>query len=148
MTPAKLKKLVEKLKAGLLTSQEQLVHFDDLKSALMKLAEEQSKFMAQKNPQTFSSWPPEMPERKCSWRLSDELQKYRLRIPEPSRFDGQRLRYRIDQKHPTFVPDGTYPTTEAFKDGEFEKKMFSTEDGSTFYAWTDDGKTPVFPIPL
>ncbi len=118
-----------KLKAGLLSSQEQLVHFDDLKAALMKLSEEQSKFMAQKNPQTFSSWPPEMPERKCSWRLSDEIQAARLLVSEP---------YHFKQNAKVKSPSGL----------TLKRTAFSTEDGSEFYAWTADGNTPIFPIPL
>ncbi len=97
----------------------------------------------------FSSWPPEMPERHHKWRKSDEIQKYRLRVPEPSQFAGQRVRYRIENfEHFPWIPDGCIPIETAFKDGEFEKKMFTTEDGSRFVAWTADGKTPVFPIPL
>ncbi len=128
MTSKKLKKLMAKLKAGLLTSQEQLVHYDDLKAAFMELSEEQSKSMAQKNPQTFSSWPPEMPERKCSWRQNDLLQELRLRVPEP--YDCKRN------------------SVMKFSPINLKRRAFETEDGSTFYAWTADGRTPIFPIPL
>ncbi len=115
-------------------------------SQLMALEEEQ---MAKKNSKPdFSPWPPEMPERKCDWRQSDELQKYRLRVPEPSQCDHHRVRYRIDQEFPmSFSQYGDVPKMEDYTDGEFEKKLFR-QKGVSFWAWTADGKTPVFPIPL
>lgn len=92
--------------------------------------------------------PSERPEPPCPWRQSDELQEIRLRVEEPSRVEYPIVKYLL---RPT-VPFGFREMSEAemmkpVETGQLEKKMF-VDGGARFWAWTADGKTPIFPIPL
>ncbi len=122
---------------------------EEAKQVFMTAAKLAEEAMAKKNPSpNFSSWPPEMPERECSFRQSDELQKYRFRVPEPSHLPGHWCRYVIDSDY-NFAKafSGEYETMSPLKTGEF-RKILVRENGGAYYAWSADGKTPIFPIPL
>ncbi len=122
---------------------------EELKAAFGELHKLEEKKMAKKNPApNFSSWPPEMPERHHKWRQSDEVQKYRLRVPEPSHVDFNRVLYRIDREFPMhFSQFAEIPKVEYLENESIEKKLFRMK-GCSYWAWTVDGNTPVFPIPL
>ncbi len=130
---------------------DQMAHLspEEAKQVFMTAAKLAEEVMAKKNPSpNFSSWPPEMPERECAWRKDDELQKYRLRVPEPTTFDhGDRVRYRMDVECNFAAYFSVQPEIVDFKDGEFQK-ILVRENGGAYYAWSADGKTPIFPIPL
>jgi len=123
---SKLKKLMAFLKKNGFNSVNATdATMEELKAAFGELHKlEEAKQSAASN---FSSWPPEMPERHHKWRQSDEIQAARLNAPEPYDSPIRTL----------YISDVT-----------LKKKFFSTSDGSRFAAWTADGKTPVFPIPL
>jgi len=133
-----MKKKIKKLIAHLKKFKGSTPHLMDvtmaeLKEAFGELHKIEEAEAAEKNPgPNFSSWPPEMPERHHKWRQSDEIQKARLDVPEPLQTEGDDW----------LIPAGTCDCR------RLKKKMFATEDGSRFVAWTADGKTPVFPIPL
>ena len=144
MTPKNFNKMVKDLEEKMFSHMPEEVKADFMEAA--KLAEEA---MAKKNPSpNFSSWPPEMPERECDWRKDDELQEYRLCVPEPTNCDHERFEFMLHKSENwsasfTCEPDMMQPmSTSSFT------KIKVRENGGAYYAWSADGKTPIFPIPL
>lgn len=89
--------------------------------------------------------PPELP---CPWRHSHALQEARLKVPEPCHCEGPVVRCILQEDTPlTFWQRGEPVDMEPIKISEFKKKLF-TDGGARFWAWTADGKTPIFPIPI
>lgn len=125
------------------------IYAEQLKELLAEQVAIEAQEMAVKNPApNFSTWPPEMPERPCPWRLDEELQKYRLRVPEPCDFKGEIVRY-IHETKPNWAAlfSDDPPAFEPMKTGDF-RRIRICENGGSYYAWSADGKTPIFPIPM
>ncbi len=122
---------------------------EEAKAVFMVAAKLAEEAMAKKNPSpNFSSWPPEMPERECAWRFNDELQGYRLMVPEPTSCKVKVFKYRVKPKKGEWE-DGILVSEKLthYEDGEFVKILVK-ENGSSYLAWSINGKTPIFPIPL
>lgn len=77
---------------------------------------------------------------------TDEVQKYRLRVPEPSHVDLPMCRFVIEPEAVFLWNENPNPFY-TMKIGEFVKIMVR-ERGIVYEAWSMDGKTPIFPIPL
>ena len=91
---------------------------------------------------------PSPPEWVCPWRQSDELQEIRLRVPEPSSVEYPVVKFMLRPQAPCgFLEMSEAEMMKPIETGQFEKKRF-VDGGACFWAWTADGKTPIFPIPL
>lgn len=141
MTLADAQKILDKIAAGIAGD----VAPEVVKEAMKLLME--AVMQSQQEEKAFRKAMP-LPERACPWRLSDEVQTARLKVPEPAHCDCETVRYILPQP-PQFsiYYTGEPVSMEPIKTSEFRKKRFRY-GGACFWAWTSDGKTPVFPIPL
>lgn len=75
----------------------------------------------------------------------DDIQKYRARVPEPSRFNSEIVCFRIDSEPINFWSgfDEPVPMMSTVTTGEFRKQIFGF-GGARFWAWTLDGVNPIF----
>lgn len=136
MTLAEAQKILDKVAAGIAGDVAPEVVKEAMKLLMEAVMEEQ---MLPTTP------PPELP---CHWRQSHALQEARLRVPEPAHCDSEVVRYVLPEQTPLFFWKLGEPVDiTPIKTSEFRKKRFR-DGGACFWAWTADGKTPVFPIPL
>jgi hypothetical protein len=82
-------------------------------------------------------------------KLTPEIMRARLLIPEPTRADHPVYEVFGDPvDYPTYCPTEQdvfhLETSNRFR---FSRQLFK-EPGATYWAWTLDGLTPVFPIPM
>ncbi len=118
---------------------DQMAHLspEEAKQVFMTAAKLAEEAMAKKNPSpNFSSWPPEMPERECGFRKNHGIQTARLLAPEPTRTNFKKLNF------------GKPETVKLIGRQMYFEKILVRENGGAYYAWSADGKTPIFPIPL
>lgn len=144
MNPKKFKKIVKEI-----LEDWNAFTPDEIKKLFAEQVEIESQEMAVKNPApNFSSWPPEMPERPCPWRLEEELQKYRLRVPEPAECEWEVVYYPLDiEPIWSALFSGETPGFEPMKNSKF-RKILVRYGRNSFHAWSADGETPIFPIPM
>lgn len=141
MTMAKAQKIMEQVAEGkghLFPPEEVKAAMSMLMQAVIESHEAEAKARAARA---------ELP---CPWRLSDDLQKIRLTLPEPSHVDFPVAYYRLPEDNKMDFQTWT----ESFSDMTPAKirtmgaQLFVSEGGARFLAWTADGKNPLFPIPL
>ena len=128
-----------------MSDDEKLAMVKDFFQMLQQLEE-----VKQKHAQQYPGFPPSIEGRELRptpWRQSDELQDDRLRAPEPTKVEYHRYCYRrpteginelINLEPNCFKAPKTY----------FFNRLLIRERGVSYYAWSADGKTPIFPIPL
>lgn len=76
--------------------------------------------------------------------IQAHLRFVRRHIPEPTRCETPVIRFVWPQKLDLSL-DNASPKYEPMSTGELHRRRFSLNGNSTFWAWTFDGKTPLFP---
>ena len=117
-------------------------------SVLAKMAQEE----AAKNFKYPDGYPADGAEQICPWRKADYLQKVRLAMPEPSHAKGSEIFYLPE---PTALKmadilraDADVLNYEPIKTSTLKRILVKERRRVAYWAWSEDGKTPIFPIPL
>jgi hypothetical protein len=79
-------------------------------------------------------------------KLTPEIMRARLRMPEPTRVRHPVYEV-LGDPEPYCVSDVNSFQLNTNPRFRFSKQLFR-EDGAVYWAWTLDGVTPVFPIPM
>ena len=96
--------------------------------------------------------PIDLNETPCPWRQEEGIQRRRINMPEPAHCPEQIY-------HCTIAPPPIlsfafeYPSILDFEPPrklEMHKQLFKygARGENQFWAWTTDGRTPIFPIPM
>ena len=96
--------------------------------------------------------PIDLREEPCAWRQEDGLQRCRLEMEEPVRCPHQLYECMLPSP-PLLSYAFENPTPFDFQPPrrvQLRKQLFNygPRGENQFWAWTEDGKKPIFPIPM
>ena len=97
--------------------------------------------------------PIDLREEPCAWRKDDGIQRCRLKIPEPTHASEQVYRCLVAPPPILTYSFQEIPNAldfEPIQTMEMRKQVFryGPRGENKFEAWTIDGNTPIFPIPM